>query len=86
MEWRRTEGIKGGEEEKRQEEEDMRKQDAEEGERIKRERERDILIEGAIKGLARNVNNWGNYKESTRMSPAKTLSNSGENTWTGLSL
>ena len=40
-------------------------------------KERDILIEEAIMGLARNLT-LENSQESTRMTPAKTLSNRGE--------
>ena len=52
--WRR-EGGSGGRK-KWREEENMREWDAQEGGRTVRERkERDILIEGAIKGLTRNM-------------------------------
>lgn len=48
------------------------------GERSKREsKERDILTEGVIMGLVRNLT-LGKSQESTRMTPTKTLSNSGK--------
>ena len=61
--------------EKRREQENMREQDAQEEGKIEREsKERDILIEGAIKGLARNEA-LGKFPGIHRMTPSKTLSN-----------
>lgn len=51
-------GEKGGEGEKGKEEENMREQDAQELEGQRERNERDILIEGAIKGLIRNMALW----------------------------
>ena len=59
---------------------------SQDGERTEMEsKKRDILIEGAIMGLARDLA-LENFQESTRMTPAKTLSNSGEGAQTDLAL
>ena len=55
------------------------------GEKLRGGNEKDILIEGAIVGLGRNQG-LGKFPGSTRITPAKTLSNSGEGTWTDLPL
>ena len=48
-------------------------------------KERDILTEGAIMGLARNLARE-KFPETHRMTPAKTLSNCREGVRTGLAL
>ena len=64
--------------EKRREEEVIKDWNAQEGgTTMSKSKERDIFIEGAIKGLSRNITE-GNFQESTKMTPTKALSNSGE--------
>ena len=59
-------------------EENMREWDAqEEGRTVRERKKRNVLIEGAIKGLSRNTA-LGKFQESTKMTPAKTLSNNVE--------
>lgn len=49
-------------------------------------KERDIMIQGAVMGVARILALRIFSGESTRMIPAKTLTNSGEGVLTGLPL
>ena len=80
---------KGGQKERKREgevEKNLRKQGIQEWGRTETEsKERHFLVEGAIIVLGINLA-LENSQESTRMNPAKTLSNRGEDVRTGLAL